>query len=105
MAHELDTETAKALSKALKDAQNKARRTYTDAVAAAKLARDTALAAAFAQFTRDLARAGQVHATPDDDTDGTEGGEPEDTGAEDKGADAEPAPAQLSTSSRRRNAA
>ena len=80
MATNVDTKTAKTLSASLQKAQVTARKTYSAAVAAAKLARDEALATAYAEFTKglELAQSGEY-------TEAAESGQSEGTGTE--GAD------------------
>ena len=99
----VDTKTAKTLSASLQKAQVTARKEYSAAVAAAKLARDEALATAYAEFTKglELAQSGEY-------TEPGEGGQSEGTSTEDEGTgddEAEAGAKDSGTRSRRVRAA
>ena len=95
----VDTKTAKTLSASLQKAQVTARKEYSAAVAAAKLARDEALATAYAEFTKGLELAQSGEYTEAAESGESEGTDTEGTSTEDEGTS--PAP----ISGRRRNAA
>jgi hypothetical protein len=102
-ATNVDTATARALSASLQKAQVTARKTYSAAVAAAKLARDEALATAYAEFTKglELAQGGETEAAESSQPEGAEGTSTEDESGDGETGGTSPAP----ISGRRRNAA